>query len=366
MIEYEGNIYLRRLYMKKLFCAVCFLLVLAFVFCSCGEKSKLYEINGENAWYAYPVENAPVKAVNAGEKWYLLKGIYLGTSFTLAVGSDYLNTKDVYAASGVDIWFFEANERLAAWSEIGGEGTKFMVYNAESGKAEQVFSVSTEAGFAPANVGVWGESVYFAHIDYAAEKAAVMRYDLDSGALSCALELEYRGESSCTSLSVDGGVLLVSAGGEGKAELIRADLASGKRESIPLASGVEFVYGCAYDAENGGYALYYRDGEGEYIGTVNAKNGKVKIIATFPENVYAYRDTLELYGGHLYWVQQINASGNVAEHYKFIDYDIGEGTSDEYLRTFSFTLASDGVTLLSFNTWEYSAIYLTEIYLGGQ
>ena len=353
--------------MKKIFRLFALLLLLALLLCACGEKVKLYEINGENAWFSYPVESAPVKAVNAGERWYLLKGHYSGDSFTLAVGADYAAADDVYAASGVGIWFFEANDALAAWCEETAENMRFMVYNAESGKTAEVFTVSKAEGFAPANVGVWGKNVYFANVDYKTESAAIMCYNAETGALSKLAPLEYRGEYSCTSLSVDGGVLLASVGTAREAELIKADLLGGALTHIPLEDEVSVAYACAYDRTEGGYAVYYRDVDGaEHIGTVNAKNGKIKKIFTFGENVYAYLDTIELFGGHLYWVQQTNASGKVADHYRFVDYDLSYDTADEYVRTFAFALAQDGVTLLSYNAADFDAIYLTEIYLGGQ
>lgn len=355
--------------MKKIFRLSALLLALALLLCACGGENNtdLYEINGENAWFSYPVDSAPVKAVNAGEVWYLLKGDYHGDCFTLAVGADYAGAKNVYSASGVSIWFFEANAFLAAWCEKTAETLRFMVYDTESGEAKEIFTESAAEGFAPANVGVWGKNVYFANIDYRSESAAIMRYNAETGELSRYIELEYRGEHSCTSLSADGGVLLASVGTASSAMLVKAELSSGAKEYIPLEKDVSVAYACAYDRMNGGYAVYYRDVDGaEHIGTVNPKNGKIKNVFTFGENVYAYQDALELCGGHLYWISQINASGKVSEHYSFIDYDLVQGTADEYLKTFAFALAEDGVTLLSFNAADYDAIYLTEIYLGGQ
>jgi hypothetical protein len=353
--------------MKRKILALLLALSLAFAFCACGGEAEVYEINEENAWAIFPVEEAPVKTINAGNKWYSLIGRYLGDEFSLSVSESYDGVNKVYSTSGVDIWFFEANEALAAWCEKNGAELNFMVYSAESGKTEKVFSASIEKGFSPANVGVWRESVYFAYTDYAAKSAGVMRYDTATGELSRFCELEFLGEYSCTSLSVDGASLLISAGKGKEAELIKIGLESGSKTEIPLSDSADFVYACACDTAGEGYAVYYRDAKGaEHIGTVNPKNGKIKNIYSFGANVYAYRDTLELHGGHLYWVTQVNSTGNVADHYRLVDYDCAENTADEYLRTFSFSLAEDGVTLLSFNAVNYDGIYLTEIYFGGQ
>lgn len=345
----------------------CIFLALALLLCACGGGgTKVYYISGEDAWAAFPVDEAPVKTVRAGEKWYSLIGEYLGESFALSVSDDYMQINEVYKTSGVSIWFFEADGSGAAWCERGESTLRFMFYPCEGGDAEEIAVLDTSAGFNPANVGLFGGGVYFVSIDHAAKRAAVMRYDTEAGTLSRFFELEYRGDYTCTSLSADGGSLLISAGAEGEAELIKLDLAGGGQERIALSESVNFVFACAYDSAEGGFAIYYSDtAGGEHIGTVNAKNGKVKNVSTFGASVYAYQDVLEFYGGHLYWVQQINASGNVAEHYRFVDHNCKNNSTEEYLKTFSFSLAEDGVTLLAFNEVDYDAIYLTEIYLGG-
>ena len=354
--------------MKKIIGFLAVLLALALFVCSCGQESvQYYEINDENAWTAFPVDKAPVKTVRAGEKWYSLIGRYLHDSFSLSVSEDYGILNEVYSVSGVSIWFFEACESFAVWAEENAAELRFMLYSGKSGEVSEIFSASKEAGFESANVGIFGASVYFAYTDYAAENAAIMRYNTENGELSRFMELDYSGEYSCMSFSVDGESLLVATGKGKNAALIRVNLESGERESITIGASAGFVYACAYDSARGGYAVYYCDADGgEHVGTVNAKNGKIKNIYSFGSNVYAYKDTLEFYGGHLYWVRQINASGNVAEHYSFVDYDLESDTADEYLRTFSFSLCGDGAVLLSFNSLNYDAIYLTEIYLGGQ
>ena len=50
---------------KILLCALCVVLTLAL--CACGGGTKLYNITEENAWWTFPVEESPVKTVNAGE-----------------------------------------------------------------------------------------------------------------------------------------------------------------------------------------------------------------------------------------------------------------------------------------------------------
>ena len=349
---------------KILLCALCVVLTLAL--CACGGGTKLYNITEENAWWTFPVEESPVKTVNAGEKWYSLLGTYLGNEFSLSVSESYGEINVVYSTHGADIWFFEANEHCAAWSERSAEGLRFMVYNAETGETKEVYGTEYGELFEPANVGVFGKSVYFAAVDHAAKSAAVMRFSVETGELSELCALEYRAEYTCTSLSADGSTLLLSFGNAGKAKLLKLDLEGGNKAETALEAGADFVYGCAYDSAEGGLAVYYRDTDGrEHIGTVNAKNGRIKNIYTFSENVYAYRDTLELHGGFLYWVTQINATGSVADHYKFVVYDCKKDTAKEYLKTFSFSLEEDGVTLLAFNSVNFDAIYLTKIYLGG-
>ena len=343
---------------------------LILIFCLVGCKSNevvVYELTEENAWEIFPVENAPVKTVRAGDTWYSLLGSYGSGEFRLSVSDTYYSFDTVYETAGVSIWFFEANEKCAAWCEMTADARVFMIYDTAKAKTEEIFRIGLDDGYQNANVGVYEDGVYFTHIDYDKESACIMRYSVNSGMMEEFYRLEYKGEYSCTGFSVDGGTLLLCSGRDGMSALTEINLKSGTDTVRKLDKSVGFVYGCAYDTVTKDSAIYYRDTEGkDHIGVVYRENGKIKNLFTFGENVYAYYDTLESYGGHVYWVNQANVTGIVSDHYRFIDYNYVDGTVEEYIRTFSFTVVNDGIILLSFNKAEYDAIYLSEIYLGGE
>ena len=53
------------------------------------------------------------------------------------------------------------------------------------------------------------------------------------------------------------------------------------------------------------------------------KEGQTEIasVFTFSQNHYAYQDKIDCHDGHIYWIAQANVSGNVTDHYTFIDYN---------------------------------------------
>ncbi|MBQ8403415.1 MAG: hypothetical protein IJX55_03190 [Clostridia bacterium] len=353
---------------KRFLCAAALLLALVFTLSACGGKDIAVELVEETAWAVYELDEAPVKIVEAGGVWYALMGRYGSDDFRLAVGESYEYFDTVYETENVTIWFFEANENYAVWCERSGNICEFKVYTRATGEVSTVRTLGGEDGYQNANVGLFGDSLYFLETDYAAEKAAVMRYDAKTGELSRFYEFTYDGEYSAMNLSLAGDILLAVGNVGGKASLVRFDLAAGGAPDVrELSKKAEYVFDAAYDTVTGAYAIYYKDTDGaEHIGVISAKSNAVANIFTFAENVYAYEDTVRMHDSRVYWITQVNASGFVTEHYRFIDYDYKSHTRTEYLRTFGFTVAEDGVYLLSFNKEDYDGVYLSKIFLGGK
>lgn len=351
---------------KKLLCAAALALAVMLCLCSCAEGTAVYEIVEDNAWQVYPANEAPVKTVRAGDRWYSLVGMYNHNSCALSVSGDYTGFNKVYTVTDGAVWFFEATEDHAVFSEMHGAYVSIMLCDGKSGAVREIFRMETEAGYQNSCVGIYGDNIYFAYTDYAAEKAQIMRFSISDGALDTFALLPYRAEHSCTSMSVDGSTLLAASGTGEDACITVFDLDGADEPATHrISKDVNLIYACAYDTHSGGIAVYYSDRDGEHIATLKEKNGRLKNIHTFGENVYAYQDTVEMRGGHVYWVAQTNTSGLVADHYRFVDHDTESGRAEEYLRTFSFTVTEEGVQLLAFNKADYDAVYLTEIYLGG-
>ena len=358
--------------MKKIFlrAALSLLLLLSVILTSgCGNTVSVYELTGETAWYEYPVSKAPIRTVCVGDTWYSLMGVYGGSDFSLSVSGDYSTVNEVYSVCGVGIWFFNADENGAVWCEMSSVGRSFKYYCNSTGEVKEIFYADITEGFQNANIEMYNGGVYFSYIDYENESAFLMRYDIAKDTLEKFYRLEYMGEASCTSFTVEGNVLLASVGSAEKdTKLIKLDLDKAPLcETWDIPSDVAFVYACAYDPMGVCHAIYYRDIKGEeHIGALDAKTLKLRNIFTFGENIYAYEDKVEAYGGHIYWINQANVSGPVGDHYRFIDYNVTDDIVEEYIRTFHFSLSEDGIMLLSFNRLEYDSIYLSCIYLGGK
>ncbi len=354
--------------MKKRFLCALLALIILLSLAACGGKDIAVELVKETAWAEYPVEEAPVKVVEADGVWYALMGEYIGDHFELAVGENYDSLDTVYEADHVSIWFFEANEKYAVWGERSTYACTFKLYIRETGEICEIRTLSTEAGYQNANVGLHGDDIYFLETEYSLEKSGILRYDIAEGELSLFYEFTYAEDRSAMNLSLAGDTLLATGNVGGKASLVRFDLAKGGEPVVrKLRESVDYAYDAAYDSVTGAYAIYYLDKNGaEHIGVISAKSDAIANIFTFEENVYAYEDTVCMHDGHVYWVTQINTSGIVSEHYRFIDYDYSAHTRTEYLRTFGFTVAKDGVYLLSFNKADYDGVFLSKIFLGGK
>ncbi len=346
------------------FLALAMLLSLA----ACGGGDIAVELVKETAWAEYPIDEAPVKIIDAGGVWYAIMGEYIGDHFELAVGENYDSLDTVYEADHVAIWFFEANEKYAVWGERSAYACTFKLYIRETGEVYDIRTLSTDGAYQNANVGLYGDDVYFLETDYTAGKSGILRYDIEAGELSLFYEFTYAEARSAMNLSLVGDSLIATGNVGGKASLVRFDLAAGGAPDVrTLRGSVDFVYDAAYDTVTRAYAIYYLDKDGaEHIGVISAKSDAIANIFTFEENVYAYEDTVCMHDGHVYWVTQINTSGIVSEHYRFIDYDYSAHTRTEYLRTFGFTVAADGVYLISFNKADYDGVFLSKIFLGGK
>ena len=351
---------------KRLFCAAVIALAVVFALLSCENKNIAVELVGETAWAEYPIEKAPVNLKKAGGVWYALIGRYGSDDYAFAVGENEVDLTTVYETENVTIWFFEANESYAVWSERHENTCEIKLYTRSAGEVKTVHTLSGEGGFQLANVALFGESVYFLETDYTAGSSAVMRYDAVAGELSRFYEFTYAGDLSAMNLTLSGSTLLATGNVGGKTSLVRFDLACGGTPEVrELHKNVKYVFGADYDELTGRYAIYYIDtSEKEHIGVISESSNAAANIFTFGERVYAYRDTVRMHGGRVYWVTQVNASGLVTDHYKFTDYDYESHTYTEYLRTFGFTVADDGVYLLSFNKRDYDGVYLSKIFLG--
>lgn len=88
-----------------------------------------------------------------------------------------------------------------------------------------------------------------------------------------------------------------------------------------MPEAVKYVYCVSYDSKNDTCALYYADNDSEDIGILKEGQTKIASVFTFSQNHYAYQDKIDCHDGHIYWIAQANVSGNITDHYTFIDYN---------------------------------------------
>ena len=116
-----------------------------------------------------------------------------------------------------------------------------------------------------------------------------------------------------------------------------------------LPTDTKHVFAASYDSVNDTCALYYADGDSEDIGFLKEGDTTISSVFTFAENHYAYQDKLECDNGHIYWIDQANVSGMVADHYKLVDYNYLEHKVVETPRAFDFCRYDGVLYTLSFN-----------------
>ena len=108
-------------------------------------------------------------------------------------------------------------------------------------------------------------------------------------------------------------------------------------------------------------ALYYADNDSEDIGILKEGQTEIASVFTFSQNHYAYQEKIDCHDGHIYWIAQANVSGNVTDHYTFIDYNYLDRKPTEIDRTFSFYRNEIELYLLRFNkNGDYSHIDLCQ------
>lgn len=318
----------------------------------CGlifKRDRVITLSQKDAIATYAKEQAPLMIHHAGEVWYSMIGNYVGSDYTLSVSNQPDEINQVYTVSDVSICFFEANEHYAAWCEKTDGFLTFQLYSHARGKVTQIYQTDNSNGYQLSNVGLIGDSVYFAVIDYANEKAEILSYRDSSGSVQTVYQTEFAGEYSFSTLSAKGDTLLAVAHINGAMHLILLEAESGKKPILTdLPESVSYIYDAEYEQIGERYALYYSDSKGnEKIGVL--ENQGVTDVFTFNSECYAYQDQINFENGHIYWIAQVNASGNVTDHYQLVDYDYSTHKAVTYKQSFFFSIHSNGIYILSYD-----------------
>ncbi len=322
--------------MKKI--AVCMLVALILVLGGCSALKP-------EAVASYPKGSAPSQVIKTEDQWVMLMNDYGKNEYSISVSETVDAIDSVYSVDDVSIWHIEANESGVVWCELSDESYTYKVYDINSQSVNEIFTVSATE-YQPQNVGIFENSVYLCEIDYSGAVVRVREYDFSSGEISVIIVKPFVEENQPYSINVEGNHLSFVC-----AEYVEViNLQSGEIAfDAILPESVRCVFSVSYDSVNDNCALYYADGDSEDIGFIAEGEDEISSVFTFSRNHYAYMDKIECYDGHIYWITQANVSGNVTDHYRFIDYNYLDHKPTETNRTLSFCRNQGELYLLRFN-----------------
>ena len=317
-------------------------LVMVVVLTSCGGR----ESGGGQMVYKDKNKLPSLMAVSDGS-YYILTCMYGDDQYRLSVSDKVEELNFVYDVKDASIWYLYAEGDYAAWVERYDDRYEYKVYDKGTNEVLSIDIVKcSEEEQQNMQMGIYGGKLYYSTIDYTGENISLKRYDIRGKKTEIVREAALP-ENISTALEVKDGVMTAYLEED---RLCCIDLKSGEETSVKIPGEMDSVYAVSYDRETGLYALYYSEkgSETEDIGTFIPGDRRIKSIYTLRGSVYAYRDAITVDKGHLFWVTQINASGNIVDHYTLADYSCKEDKVEEYPGTFGFALTGDALYKLSF------------------
>lgn len=334
--------------MKSRFAALLLILIFVLVGCTSSQSAEMIA--------SYSKDRAPVHTVKTENMWISLISSYGSSDYSVSVSENAQDIKPVYSTKDADIRFFDACDSFAAWCEKSEELYTYKVLNTETEETVTVKEVETKLGFQPQNVGIYRDCVYFINIDYETRTVNACEYNTVTGETKTVRSFEFVSDALPHTVCVDNGYLTVSC--SDFVNVTSLDSGAVVFESA-LPESTAHVFAASYDSTNNVCALYYADEDSEDIGILESTSNVITSLYTFGQNEYAYHDTVKCRDGHIYWIRQLNVSGNVTDHYSMIDYDYKKNVPVEIKRTFGFYCGDDGIYSLRFNKGgSYSEIEL--------
>ena len=294
----------------------------------------------------YPQETAPSQVIKVDDQWVLLHSTYGSQNYTISVGENLNSTQNIYSVNDVSIWFFEANKNGIAWCEKSQEFYIYKIYVFETQKIETIFRLAVDKGYQSQNIGIYLNTIYYCNINYDQQEVQVLAYDIKTKTTNDIIKVEFHEERQPYSINLEDQYLSFACSDQIQVlNLQNNEIVF----DFTLPDAVKYVYGVSYDSQNDTCALYYADDNSEDISVLKEGDTDILSVFTFSQNRYAYQDKIKCYDGHIYWVAQANVSGNITDHYTFIDYNYLKHEPTEIDRTFSFYRSESNLYLLRFN-----------------
>lgn len=308
--------------------------------------SLLLRLSQPKILKSYKAETAPSQIAKAGDGWAMLLSTYADADYTIAVSEDLDSLSDIYTVSDVSIWYFDANEKGIAWCEESEHANTFKVYNFATKNVETISTVSFNEEFQPENIGIFRNNVYYCVIDYAQNKVQAVSYNIETKTSSIIHSVALKEENQPYTINLNDEYLSFNC--SNRITVLNVETNQTVYDAA-LPGSVVYVYTASYDSINDTCAIYYADSDSEDIGILKEGETEILSLYTFAEHHYAYKDKIECYNGHIYWIWQANVSGRVSDHYQLFDYNYLKHTPLEISRTFALHRDGNDLYLLRFN-----------------
>lgn len=332
--------------MKK---AISFTFIFSFVLLlsACNfMKPEVPEDNSGTLIASFDEDDAPSKIVKTDNYWVYLVNTYGGTEYSISVNTAPEELNSVYVTKDVSIWFLEASDKYVVWTEKSDEYYEYKFYSIENKTVDTFFKTDTATGFQLQNIGIYADNIYYSFVDYMKEEANIYCYDVTSKEATPVLNLKYDEDLSPMSFSVENGFLSVAS----SSGVLVMDLSTGGTVfENELPDDVAYVFAISYDQANETCGLYYCDSDSEDIGIIEKDDSNIFSILTLNENYYAYHDQIKCTNGHIYWISQANVSGNVTDHYMYMDYDYINHEPKHTKRSIGFFVNEEKQYILRFD-----------------
>lgn len=324
-----------------------------------------YQTNRNPVLASFPTNRPyPERIEPAGDAWFALLGTYDSNDYSISYGKSLDEMKTIYEGEKNEIWFFEACEKFAVWSEKKTEPDKTVVREFKiwqvSSEMTRTFATVRGSTYNPENIGVRNDRIYWCETNTGSETAAVMEYDVPHGTVKPFFPVPYNGETSIFCMTVDEEYLTVAYRNEEKKPTVTVmSLDSGETVlTRVLPDWMLHVYAVSYDASIDRAAVYLvRSDQEECLYLIGPDAGTDPfLICSFKENITAFSDRVKCRNGHVYWVFVLHKSGNVSDHLFLADYDFQTDEITEYKRILGFSVAGETMHTISFNKRRATAV----------
>lgn len=291
-------------------------------------------------------------------KYVLLLADYSSSYFKLSLGDSYDDINVIYDAGENRINNYIANDKVIAWSEHSDNSFSFKYYDYSTKEINEIRTISYSNDLWQLGpISVFDNIIYFMFYDYETNEAFISSYDTINKTETIFLKDDFVDGTfthgrQFPSMDENQGYLSISKfNNDESITLLLFSLKDGLQQKYQLPDDIALVYASAVDIETSTVSVYYYDRakDKDCLGIYSLIDDSFKIIKVFHEYYYVYHDEIQTKDGFLYFVNQMNVSGEISDHYSGFKYDIKRDRFEELKRCFSISFGSEKVQFLSFD-----------------